>query len=349
MCFDVLVVGAGPAGAVCARTLALAGHRVLLVDDVRSSNRKVGENLIGAARPLLRDLGLLPWVELSEPVTCSGTLSAWGEDVLRSNDFIRDPNGIGWCLDRPRFDSCLREAAIAVGAQWRQVRLNAVQKDSAGWRASLSDGVVSARWIIDASGRRSILARRLGVSRRQDSDLVALYTWRQSQSQETRTVVESSPHGWWYTATLPHERQVVALHVGAADASHIMRKQSEWSDLLAATQHIRGKCEPATPASLFSTDASGSSLDSWGGERWLAVGDAALAFDPLSSQGIFNALYTGLRGAQAVIGALAGRQQTLTKYSQQLMSIREAYLHQVAHFYQAEQRWRGYPFWDSRG
>ncbi|WP_347906007.1 NAD(P)/FAD-dependent oxidoreductase [Pseudomonas purpurea] len=323
MCLDVLIVGAGPSGAVSARVLALAGYRVLLVDDVYSSSKKIGENLIGAARPLLRDLGLLPWVELSEPVSCSGTLAAWGEDVLRSNDFIRDPNGMGWSLDRSRFDACLRDAAISAGAEWRKVRLNAVEKYSGGWRATLNDGVVSPRWIIDASGRRSILARRLGVSRRQDSDLVALYTWCQNRDQETRTVVESSPRGWWYTATLPHERRVVALHVGTADASRLMRNQSDWSDLLAATQHIRSKFEPTTQAPLFSTDASGSCLDLWSGEGWLAVGDAALAFDPLSSQGIFNALYTGLRGAQAVIGALAGSKQALTKYSQQLIAIRE--------------------------
>lgn len=80
----------------------------------------------------------------------------------------------------------------------------------------------------------------------------------------------------------------------------------------------------------------------------LAVGDAALAFDPLSSQGLFNALYTGLRGAQAVHRALQGQQQALAPYLSVLHSVRQACLRQIGYHYQREQRWPDELFWQER-
>ena len=74
--WDVVVAGAGPAGAVAARVLARAGRRTLLVDDVEPGGRKVGESLPGAARPLLLDLDLLALVEGGPLLSSYGKVSA---------------------------------------------------------------------------------------------------------------------------------------------------------------------------------------------------------------------------------------------------------------------------------
>ena len=69
--FDVAIIGAGPAGAVAARCLALSGHEVLLIDDIPQT-LKVGESLPGSAYPLLSELGLLPSLQASNPMPCLG-------------------------------------------------------------------------------------------------------------------------------------------------------------------------------------------------------------------------------------------------------------------------------------
>ena len=74
-------------------------------------------------------------------------------------------------------------------------------------------------------------------------------------------------------------------------------------------------------------------------------GDAALSFDPVSSQGIFNALYTGIRGAQAIDTALAGDRQAVPAYAARLEQIRSAYVGHHRLVYQAERRWTDHPFW----
>jgi len=100
------------------------------------------------------------------------------------------------------------------------------------------------------------------------------------------------------------------------------------------------------------TDASGARLERFAGDGWLAVGDAALAFDPLSSQSLFDALYTGLRGAEAIAADLAGEggaPEARTAYAERLESVRAAYRRHLHLYYRAETRWRDRPFWARRG
>ncbi|MEO1084046.1 MAG: hypothetical protein AAFY88_07375, partial [Acidobacteriota bacterium] len=74
----------------------------------------------------------------------------------------------------------------------------------------------------------------------------------------------------------------------------------------------------------------------------------ALSFDPISSQGLFNALYTGLRGAEALAARLAGDGGLLAAYCARLESVRKAYRHHFQVYYGQERRWAGRPFWAAR-
>jgi hypothetical protein len=78
------------------------------------------------------------------------------------------------------------------------------------------------------------------------------------------------------------------------------------------------------------------------GPRWLAIGDAASSFDPLSSQGIAKALRAGLRAADVI---RTGRDEA---YGQQIAAEFERYLETREHFYRIEARWPQHPFWNRR-
>ncbi|MBE9070834.1 tryptophan 7-halogenase [Leptolyngbya cf. ectocarpi LEGE 11479] len=361
---EVAIAGAGPAGAIAALVLAQAGRLVCLIDDVQPGTPKVGESLPGAARPLLRDLGLLARVEAGGHSPCYGNLSVWGSPQVIETDFIRDPNGLGWHLDRPKFDQSLRQAALEAGVQRQLARVRSAQWSGQDWSVVLTSGqTLTARWLLDATGRRAAVARQLGARRQRDDDLVAVVTWVPScaEDRDTRTLVEAVPNGWWYTSRLPgaeHQR-VVVFHTEPKIASIVRRHPETWLTYLSHAHHVSGLLQRMlTPEQLSAvvaksrpfvlTEACGARLNRFWGEGWLAVGDAALSFDPLSSQGIFNGLYTGMLAGQTVDAVLAGQENALQGYTQQLESIRAAYLQHHRVFYQAEERWCDRTFWSQR-
>lgn len=314
--WDCVIAGAGPAGCAAGLVLARAGARVLIIAPEQDPLvHGPGEALPGAARPLLQSLGLLGLVARAPHLPCYGTVSVWGAPLPHATDAIADPHGPGWHLDRPRFDADLLAAARDAGASYRIGRVTAAQRSGPGWQIAIGDAVVLGTWLIDASGRRACATRLALASRTRDDRLVALYAWARWEAAgagaDSRTLVEAAPYGWWYLSPLPAGRCLVALHVDAEEAATMRRTPGSWQNRLAATRHIAARLGGTRfPHGPRATEACGAWLDPCCGPGWVAVGDAALSFDPLSAQGIFTALYTGMRGAEAVAAGLMGQAGT---------------------------------------
>ena len=99
---------------------------------------------------------------------------------------------------------------------------------------------------------------------------------------------------------------------------------------------------------LASRPRTASALTPPAGDGWLAAGDAALSFDPLSSQGLFNALYTGLASAEAADRALSGDGSALSDYAARLAEIDAVYRRNLRAWYELERRWPDQEFWRRR-
>ena len=84
------------------------------------------------------------------------------------------------------------------------------------------------------------------------------------------------------------------------------------------------------------------------GEKWIAVGDAASAFDPIASQGIYKALSDGLEAARAIAAYLRGSRDALDAYRAMVTERFEAYLENRNYFYRLENRWPASAFWSRR-
>lgn len=354
--WDVIVIGAGPAGALGAYVLADKGRQVLVMDRARTSRRGIGESLPGAARRILRDVGLLHLVTGGAHATSAGTAFAWEHTSLDVTDAMQNPDGLGWHLDRARFDADLRQATEDAGALFRVGHVRRVEETGAGWQVQWADGAAQARWVVDASGRAAVVGRSVGAERLMGPPLVALVRWTEPGSAppgEQRTTVEAVRDGWWYTAPLPDESRIVALHVRPERAQEILRS-GIWRERLAETTHIHALVSGATwEAPPRGTDAGGAWTEAPGGDRtngagWLAVGDAAMSFDPIASQGLFNALYTGYRGAQTVHAALAGHEDGVGEYVRELRQVHMAYLRRWRETYARPRRWPGHTFWAER-
>jgi flavin-dependent dehydrogenase len=356
---DVLVVGGGPAGSVAALNLAPT-HRVVLVERSVTDRRREGESLPPAAGRLLADMGLLASFTTGPHLACLGHRSAWGTPEITEIDFLRDPDGHGWHIDRSHFDSWLRDVAVDRGTHLlRPAEIVGLVRQGDVWIGEVEtrDGhvAIEARMLIDASGRRASLARRLGAQRQHYDSLVC--GWLSGRAQDGPasagfSVVEAVEEGWWYTAPVPGGRRIVAFHtdadLDAADVAHAADRLRERAMALPHLSAVLADCGFIEDGEAGFTAAHGTVLSHGSGEGWLAVGDAALAFDPLAAQGLFNALYTGLAGAAAAAGYCSGDTDAFADYATAIGRIRGHYESNRLLWYGLEGRWPNAPFWQRR-
>ncbi|WMT79381.1 hypothetical protein [Bradyrhizobium sp. Ash2021] len=94
--------------------------------------------------------------------------------------------------------------------------------------------------------------------------------------------------------------------------------------------------------------AQGTWLETAAGEDWLAVGDAALAFDPIAAQGLFNAMYLGLATAEAAERWFEGESDALAEYASEVARTRDIYVDNSAAWYRQETSWADRRFWANR-
>src|SRR5262249_31095664 len=222
----------------------------------------------------------------------------------RSHDFIFGPYGHGWHLDRVSFDASLRQSVEdrGISVLTGSVGDRIVRTRQNTWRIPLRralDGsaelVLTARWLIDCSGRGSHVASRLGARIAGNDRLVALAALSRSEDDrdsDCSTLIEAAPDGWWYTARLTKGRRVAVFHTdGDLPVCQIARRHEGFLRFLDQTTHIkartRGYVVPEDgPVALA---AGGRWLERAIGDGWTAVGDAAQSYDPLSSQGLVHA------------------------------------------------------------
>jgi len=356
--FEVLIVGAGPAGATAALNLA-STRRVCLIDLRSDVPPRIGESLPPTARRLLTDMGLFESFLAQGHTPCFGNRAAWGSNEPVDTDFLRDPDGHGWHLDRARFDGWLRGIAVECGAVLlAPARLRSIARDGGRWQVELAMAGqpldLAADFVIDAGGTTAPVATRLGARRPAQDGLVCGWVHGAAQNVGAAaglTYVEASQDGWWYTAALPEGRRVLAFHTDAdlpaariaADPQALLARASEAGELA----QVLAECE-FTPHRSGFTAAHTMATDPCAGCGWLAAGDAALSFDPLSAQGLFNALFTGLAAAEAADRHLSGCQDAVPGYVEAIARIRLAYLRHLSFWYRAETRWPAAPFWQRR-
>jgi flavin-dependent dehydrogenase len=364
---DVAVLGGGPAGAAAAIALARAGRSVAILERSRYEAPRIGETLAPSARPLLADLGAWEAFLAAGHLPAPGVASAWGGEALFETHFIFNAYGRGWHLDRRRFDAMLAQAARQAGAHLCcGVRVGSCLPVPDGWRIELDAAAGSgcrrrrlhAKLAIDATGRAATLARRQGAKRINVDRLVGLAGLLTCPAADAGgdceehgwTLVEARADGWWYSARLP-QRRWIAVYMTDADLLPRDRgsRRAFWQARLQQTTHTRARLRAFQLDASPSVVAAGTSrLDRASGDGWVAVGDAAMARDPLSAQGLVHALASGVRAGDALVRHLGGDHAAIAEYAAQADDRFREYSALRGVYYGREQRWPHSAFWRRR-
>jgi flavin-dependent dehydrogenase len=349
----VAIIGAGPAGCATALTLRrylpeMEVHLISMRMPTASDTAQVGESVSPGVLPLLDYLGIRQEFFRLGNLVSWGTASAWGTDQIVERDYLFTGRGRGWQIDRSKFDSWLLGVAERAGASLVGARANRATCDRNRWFIDLDDGnTLESDAVVDASGRAAWLARSRGFAPRRDDSLVAEAQWYvhdDSGSGITGALVETTTYGWWYTSMLP-DRRSVAMFMTDAD----LQKHSTWDEKLSlapATRsrisgwHLTGERAIRTANSQRNAKVAG--------DGWVSVGDAAIAFDPVSSLGIGFALRSGMEAARVAAAASDNDAVPAASYEASVRRIYAEYQRRLRKIYRAERRWPTAPFWARR-
>ncbi len=355
--FDVVVFGGGPAGSSAAIALLQNGYSVALIEKTDFTEIRIGETIQPQTSLLLKELKITE--EIFIPHLCAHAIqSSWGETSLKENNFLFNPFGQSWHLNRIKFDQQLISYAEKAGAQIH-LRSNIEAVDESGTKQwiirFLSEGnekIIQGRFIVDATGRQAFLSRKRGGKRRDIDHLIGLISIREDYIQNKNTnytLVESAQNGWWYSADTPGKRMVIVFMTDA----DLYKKENSPSEnfflqSLSKTKYTNKRCSGFSTDKVIMRAANSYIMTKTHGYNWMAIGDAAMAFDPLSSQGIYKAIKSGLGAANIINEHFSGDSFALEKYSLQLNAVFEKYLLQRKLYYSQEKRWTQSLFWKRR-
>jgi len=355
---DVLVIGAGPAGCAAARLLAQCGHQVLMIDRPAGDRHALAESIPPSAQRVLSALGMRNAVDAAGFEPWLGNTVWWGLSAARVEAFA--PGEAGYQVERGRFDALLRTLAAEAGVHIRSGRVHDVDPgvsatiDSAG-----QTHIVTARFMLDCSGRAGVIARKgLRVADTSHRTVALAGIWRAAQpwpdEQRGHTLVASHADGWaWSVPTAPDTRYVTVMV--DPERSHLTRGAS-------SVEVYRAELAKVTPFTPFLNSAEpvdgpwGADASLYGTRRhagpgFLLVGDAASFIDPLSSFGVKKALASGWLAAitaNTVLTTPGMTEEAMSFFEQREQAVVASFRQQAVQFAADAVDGGNHPFWQAR-
>jgi flavin-dependent dehydrogenase len=331
--FDVVVIGGGPAGSVCAARLAQRGRRVLVLEKGTHPRFHLGESLLPRSLAVLEAIGVLDRVR--ERFLVKRGASFVAPDGRRTRysfaDAFRCVHDHAFQVPRDEFDELLFRHAAASGAdtreEWEVTRVVLDGTRAAGVEARAPDGSVhafDAAFVVDASGRDALLARARGGGEEKIAtlDKTALYVqvrgaWRDEGEREGDLQIVVFDSGWFWLIPLADGRSSTGAVVSSAWVrEHRARPEAMLDAAISESPPMRhmlsGTERVFTPGATADFSFRVRDL---AGDAWVALGDAGGFIDPLFSTGAHLAMHGALTAADLVDEALAAGDTSRARFA----------------------------------
>ena len=333
----IVVLGAGPAGAATAIGLRRLGYLVTVVSEWRrfAAVEGVSQRVLEG----LRHAGL--GRALSEAAMPATRQVRWnGEHLQMNQEFL---------LDRQRFDRALRADLARAGVTLIEGRIREVAR-AEGHQVRLDDGqMLQAEFLVEARGRQAPLA----ADRMRGPETISLLNVWHDAPGAPASAVESLDDGWSWMARLADGRcywqitvdaQGVPTKAALPEYCATRRRDSALVAELFGAQAME-------PAQVHARSSTAILAGECVGDDWIRVGDAAMAVDPLSGNGIFQSLSSALQ-APVVINTLLRRPERAALarqfHQQRVEQLFMRFARIGRDFYGQEQTRAGLPFWARR-
>jgi flavin-dependent dehydrogenase len=317
---DVLVVGGGPGGSTTATLLQKQGLRVVQLEKERHPRFHIGESLLPANLPILDALGVM------DKVRALGVLKLGADFPSEDGNyqtfhFARSLGGTpphAFQVKREEFDQMLFEHARASGVDAREnVKVEKVELGGVGnvvahaKDASGAALVVRAKYLVDASGRDTLVGNALKLKRKNDAHQSAAI-FAHFRGVEARPgddagniSIYNFAHGWcWF---IPLRDGIMSIGC-VCRPEYLKQRRGRNEEFLLATLALMPDAQRRMQHAEMVSEVRVTGNYSYACERmygpgWVMVGDAWAFVDPVFSSGVYLAMHSG-RQAAALVGEI---------------------------------------------
>jgi flavin-dependent dehydrogenase len=347
---DVLIAGAGPAGASAALRLSQLGHRVVLLDRRELKRQHVGESLPSSIRVVFSTLGL----ELPAEIVVRrppAHLVYWGEmQGGRSWADLseRESSLLVW---RGPFDHFLREQAREAGVRLSPDAVSRVDRSRGSVEVrTVAGAVLRSRFFVDATGRAGVLARSFRRKERGFRTLALTGHFRTGEG-EPPTLIEAFEDGWIWTAPLANGLRDVTVMLDAPEAGS--NRSALFTSAIGRARNVSSLVSGAElEGAIRGIDATPYDSRRFCDENVLLAGDAASFLDPLSAHGVHKAMDGAILAAVAAHTILERSQRAAADaaefYNRREEEIFRITTRRLRGLYRQESRFAARPFWRRR-
>ncbi|MFQ5930095.1 MAG: NAD(P)/FAD-dependent oxidoreductase [Acidobacteriota bacterium] len=365
--FDVAVIGGGPAGSTIGRLLTEWGYSVFIVCKPPGSGPSLAESLPPSIRKLFSFLGILSAIDQAGFYRTSGNTVWWGDAAGRVERFSGPASSWGYQVLRSDFDRLLlglaREAGARVCSNGIVRHVDCHTGDLAHFEYGTAGGKktqVTAKFILDCSGRAGVIARSQGLRKKGPGyNTLAVASFWQNDSgwkleDETHTLVETYRDGWAWSVPLSPTMRCFTVMVDSrtTQLNRTSGLRSIYQSEIEKTKHFKRLLSGSTMKTApWGCDASLYWAQSYARPQFLLVGDAASVVNPLSSYGVKKALASAWVGAVVVNTCLRRaemREAALEFYSHREHEVYLSYLRQSLRYFEEAAAVHSHPFWMDR-